>query len=192
MAHADKEVEIKVPVGKVTFQKVEKRLREICKFIGKSNQKDTYYTPQHRNFLKPKVPCEWLSLRSRDGKTILNYKYWYEDRNGVHTHCDEYESVVERVDRLEKIFKALDVKVVVKVNKVRNKFLFKDELEIALDRVKELGYFVEIESLKDFGGVLETRKKVIGFAHFLGLDTSKDVPGGYAFALLKKKGLVKS
>jgi adenylate cyclase class IV len=61
-----------------------------------------------------------------------------------------------------------------------------------LDIVKELGYFMEIEAMKNFGSVEETRKKLFEFAKNLGINVSKPDERGYAFLMAKKKGLVKN
>ena len=68
--------------------------------------------------------------------------------------------------------------------------MFQDEFEIGLDTVKDLGFFIEIESIKDFGSVEKTRKKIFEFAELLGIDHSRELRG-YPFLLMKKKGLIK-
>ena len=62
--------------------------------------------------------------------------------------------------------------------------------EISLDSVKELGHFIEIEAMKDFGGVEATREKLFEFAKNLGVDTSNLDLRGYPYQLMKKKGLI--
>ena len=46
-----------------------------------------------------------------------------------------------------------------------------------------LGYFIEVESIKDFGGVEKTREKILEFLRSLGITRTKTVPGGYGGAL---------
>jgi len=60
-----------------------------------------------------------------------------------------------------------------------------------LDSVKELGNFIEIETIKDFGTVENVRERIFEFAKFLGVDISEPDKRGYPYLLLKKKGLVK-
>ena len=79
---------------------------------------------------------------------------------------------------LEKIFTAIEADP-------------KAEIEIDLDYIHELGYFIEIEALVDFGGIEETRKKIFEFAKELGIDTSNKVNRGYPYLLMKKRGLLK-
>ena len=74
----------------------------------------------------------------------------------------------------------------VTVKKKRMVFVKKD-FEIALDKVDDLGYFIEIESLKDLGGVMKTRKRLIDFAKIIGIDKITNVAGGYAAEPMRKK-----
>jgi|SRR3989338_8429327 len=190
MAKNDVEVEIKLVLTKGEFEKVGKKVRETATFVKTSEQADDYYNPPHKNFVRD-LPFEWLSIRKRGGKTILSYKHYYPEDALVTTHCDEFETEVGDCTRLEKIFAALDLKKLVTVEKYREVFVFQDKFEIALDTVKELGYFIEIEALEDFGGVDETRRQLLEFAKVLGIESIKLSPRGYAFLMLEKAGLVK-
>lgn len=77
------------------------------------------------------------------------------------------------------------------MEKQRETYVFGSELEIALDAVDGLGYFIEIEAIKDHGSVEETRKKLFEFAAALGIDVSRADKRGYPFLLMKKNGLIK-
>jgi adenylate cyclase class 2 len=136
-----------------------------------------------------KNPFEWLSIRLRDGKTTMNYKHWYPENAKHTTHCDEYEVEVDDKIQAEEILKALKFNKFVSVEKKRRVFSYKDSLEIALDEVSELGYFIEVETTTDFGSVEKAREKILEFTKSLGLRGTKTVPGGYAAALMRKKGI---
>jgi len=191
MANKNVEIEIKIPLDEDTFFKVKEMLKKTAKFVKKSHQIDDYFTPAHRNFVEPEYPFEWLSIRKRGNKAIVNYKHWYPENAEVATHCDEFETEIKNPDQLDKIFSVLDLKKLVTVEKEREVYNYNDELEVSLDIVKELGYFIEIESIKDFGTVDATREKLFGFAKNLGIDVSKTDKRGYPYLLMKKKGLIK-
>lgn len=106
------------------------------------------------------------------------------------THCDEYETQVQDSDKLKKILKALNFKKIITVEKRRSLFLYQNSLEIALDEVRDLGFYIEVETIKDFGNVEEARREILKFTKSLGLKRTKTVPGGYAAELLRKKGLL--
>ena len=191
MANNNIEIEIKIPLDNETFLKVKEKLNQIAKFQKTTKQSDAYFTPAHKNFVEPKFPFEWLSIRKRSNKIILNYKHYYPENVQETTHCDEFEAEIKEQEQIEKIFSALNFKNLVTVEKEREVFVFNEEFEIALDKVKGLGYFVEIESIRDFGSVEETRKKLIEFAKIVGVDVSKIDKRGYPFLLMQKHGLIK-
>ncbi|MEW6295113.1 MAG: class IV adenylate cyclase [Candidatus Diapherotrites archaeon] len=186
------EIEIRFPINKNTFFKIKNKLKKTAKFVKKSHQIDEYFTPSHRNFVKPKNPFEWLSIRKRGNKAILNYKHWYYPKNSDSgTHCDEFETEISNPNQLKKIFSALDLKKLVKVEKQREVYLYKNEFEIALDKVRELGNFIEIETIKDFGNVKKAREKLFEFAGNLEIDISKIDKKGFPYLLMKRKGFLK-
>ena len=190
MAKDDIEVELKFKLDEKDFLEVKKKLEETTKFIRKVEQSDEYFTPIHRDFLEPKFPYEWLSIRRRSNKIILNYKHWYPEGVEVAKYCDQFETEVKNSEQLEKILLVLNFKKLVRVEKKREVYMFDDEFEISLDNVKDLGYYVEIEALKDFGGIDKTREKLFDFTKKIGIDTSKIDKRGYPFLLIKKKGLI--
>lgn len=191
MAHNNTEVEIKVRVTKNRFGKIRKELRKNCKFIKTVHHIDTYYDRLGKSFLKPKFPYEWLSIRERGKDILLNYKHWYPESIKNTTHCDEYEIKLDDKNQLEKIFKAIEINKIVTVNKKRQTYVYKNEIEIALDKVKGLGYFIEVESLKNKGGIKSAYKKLEDFLYFLGIKKIKIIPGGYAAEMMRQKGLMK-
>ena len=136
------EVEIQVQVEKT--KKLLSFLKKNGKFLGEKHQVDKYFTPAHRDFTSAKPINEWLRLRDSSGKFSINYKNWHREKDGRSHYCDEYESNVENLKQLEYIFKALNTKPLVIVYKLREIWIYKD-FEIAIDSVKKLGDFVEIE-----------------------------------------------
>jgi len=191
MANKDVEVEIRFLLEKEKFLKIKEKLEKIAKFEKKSHQMDEYFTPPHRNFAEPKFPFEWLSIRKRGEKSVLNYKHWYPENARLTTHCDEFEAEIKNPEQMEKIFSALEFKKLVVNEKERESYIYNDEFEIVLDNVKELGFFIEIEAIKDFGSIEKAREKLFEFAKNLGIDTSNPDERGYAFLLMKKTGLIK-
>lgn len=186
----DTEIEIKIKIDEKTFLNLREKLKPVAEFRKKLRQVDEYFTPVHRNFVEPRFPFEWLRIGRRGDKTILNYKHFYPENVEMGTHCDEFETVVKDEDQLRKLFAALDFKNMVTVDKEREVYA-NEEFEIALDKVKELGHFVEIETKKDFGSVEEARKKLFEFAKKLGVDTSSPDKRGYPFLAMEKKGMIR-
>src|SRR3989338_1929221 len=138
----DVEIEIQVKLGDVS--KLLEFLKKHASFKGEKHQVDEYFSPAHRKFLDVRPVKEWLRLRDSDGKYSINYKNWYYDANGKSDYGDEYESKLENSDSLKKILKALNFSSLVIVDKNRKIWVYKD-YEVAIDSVKGLGEFVEIE-----------------------------------------------
>jgi adenylate cyclase, class 2 len=192
MSNNDREIEIKVPLEKSEFSKVRENLRKMAVFVNRSKQVDDYFTPAHRNFVEPRFPFEWLSLRRRGDKVILNYKHYYPENTETNTHCDEFEAEVNNPEKLEKILSAIDMKKLVTVEKERETYNYNNDFEIALDTVKDLGHFIEVEAMKDFGSVESTRERLFEFAKKLGIvSISNADKRGYPFLMMAKKGLIK-
>ena len=187
----DREIEIKIRIDREKLNEVRRKLEKIARFEKSVRQRDEYFTPSHRNFVAPRFPYEWLSIRKRGDKAFLNYKHFYPESGEVKTHCDEFEVEIKNPEQLRKIFLALDFKKLVTVEKTREIYIYDERFEIALDVVKDLGYFIEIEALKDFGGVEATRRELFEFAKSLGIDTSKTDKRGYPYLLMERKGLIK-
>lgn len=190
MAYDDKEVEIKIKLTESEFLMIKEKLTKIAQFQNKSDQMDKYFMPPNKNFLEPKYPFEWLSLRKRDEKVQLTYKHFYPENEKIKTYCDELETDIVNLEQFEKTLKALEFEELVTIKKEREVWIF-DEFEISLDSVNDLGYFIEIEALNDLGGIEETRKKIFNFAILLGADTARIQKANYPFLLLEKKGIVK-
>jgi len=191
MASNGIEVEIKVSLTEKEFLQIKDKLNEIAKFEKKVKEEDEYFDLPNRSFLSYEYPFEWLSIRKRGNKNILNFKKLYPINSPEFTHADEFETEIGDADKLSKIFSAIDLKSIVIVDKIRECYNYKDEFEIALDNVKELGYFIEVEALVDFGGVEETRRKIFEFAEMLGVDISNKMNRGYPYLLMKARGLIK-
>lgn len=137
----NKEIEIQVRISNVG--KLEAFLNENAKPSGEKYQKDEYYSPVHRNFLDKKPVSEWLRLRESSSDAITYKKYHY-DENGKSKYCDEYETGIEKIDQLREILRVLDIKPIVIVEKTRRTWNYND-YEVAIDKVKDLGDFVEVE-----------------------------------------------
>lgn len=175
------EVELKFPL--LNPKELIQRLNEIAKPKQQNIfQRDTYYIPAHRNFLAKKKVNEWLRIRETKNKITLTYKNYYPD--GI--HCKEFETKIEDITALKNIFESLDFKEIVVVEKIRSTWIFK-EVEIAIDEVKGLGFFVELESKSNLD--FEDAKKLLyKILKELKAETGAQDFRGYPYMLLKKKG----
>lgn len=183
MAHNNIEVEIKVQIEH--SQTLVDFLNTEGKFQGEHHQVDEYFTPAHTDYTSVRPVNEWLRLRDSDGKFSINYKLWHRDENGNSTYCDEIETPVGNVEQMKKIFSAVGCRSLVIVNKVRRAWNYQN-YEVALDSVKNLGDFIEIE----YTGTDENpdHKKIteemMTFLQNLNCGTIKKDNVGYPYLLL--------
>lgn len=160
MANNNVEIEIQVKIDKP--ENLTKFLESNASFKNQKRQLDEYFSPAHRDFLATRPVKEWVRLRDADGKFSINYKNWHTDKDGKSSYCDEYETKIEDIDKMRKIFEALNFKPVVSVDKLRKTWEYED-YEIAIDSVKGLGEFVEIEYIggnKDIDPKIVTKEMV--------------------------------
>ncbi len=147
MAKNNKEIEIRIKVEKST--NLIDFLSKNAKYIGEFFQKDEYFTPAHRDFLKANPILEWLRVRNSDNnKYSITYKKWHKDESGKTNHCTEYEIKLDDNEKMKLLLKTLDFKSILIVEKVRKIWTFQN-YEVALDKVKNLGDFIEIEFIGD-------------------------------------------
>jgi adenylate cyclase, class 2 len=192
MAKDGIEVEVKIPVSKELFEKTRKFLKRNASFISFSCEMDRYFNSPHRNFLSKGNPTEYLRVRIKEKGGSMAYKNVHLNNKGERTHSDEYESKVDNPMQAVKILEVLNFDNFLTVDKDREEYIYKNIFEIDMDIVKGLGYFVEIEALRNFGGIQKTRKRICNFARKLGIDPDNQDKKGYVIALMEKKGIVKS
>ena len=185
MAHNNTEIEVKFPLYNpkqvIAFLNANAK-----KLTDKDFQKDTYFTPIHRDFLAVKFPYEWLRLRESPKGITLNYKHFYPENVKVIDYCDEFETREDNAT-IMKIFENLNFKELVTVEKKRTTWILKD-VEVAIDEVKELGYFIELEMTTSSDNPKEAKKYLYKLAEEIGAEIGEEDYRGYPFLLLEKRG----
>ena len=186
MAHNNIEIEIQVNVEKI--KPLIKFLKSNAVFRAKKHQIDEYFSPIHKDFLGVRPVSEWLRLRNTGKQYSINYKNWHYGKDNKSYYCDELETGIENIDKVRKILSALNFKSIVTVDKLRKTYTYKN-YEVAIDSVKTLGDFVEIEYIgKDEKA--DPKKITAGMIDFLkktGCGKIKRNYGGYPYLLLFPK-----
>jgi len=161
----DVEIEIQVRIEKT--KPLEEFLDKNASFRFEVNQVDEYFSPQDEkdDFLKQDPITRWLRIRKEDKIYYLNFKKFYYEKTGENYFRDEFESKIEDPEEVRKIFLALNFKPIVVVEKLRKAWQC-NEWEIALDDVKNVGQFVEIE-FKFSQGQTDPKKDIKEMIEFL-------------------------
>ena len=116
--HNNLEIEIKIIASKKEQDRILDLIKNDSKFIIEEDQNAIYYKLPHR-----KMNNEWLRVRKENNRYILNYKKKPNNE-------------------------AIDFKELLRVNKHRTTYLYKDKYEFSFDNVELLGTYVEIELKK--------------------------------------------
>ena len=173
MSTQQKEVEIKFFIGHSAQEIIEKIGTNNWQSIEQINQTDTYYISKYKDFIKSE---ECLRIREENNKIELTWKpptnslmtiekqYWKEELN---------IQIVDSKTKIQRLLEVLDFKEYIVVCKKRTTFKVDDETVICLDYIKDVGYFIEIETFSDDD--LNSKNKNIKIADMLDLDASKIV-----------------
>lgn len=180
----DVETEIKIKLSEKEYKDLKLLLEKNGKYIKEIHQKDTYYSPSHRDFIAPEYPYEWLRIGERGNQIIVNYKHWYPEGAANNTYCDEYEVEIDDAVNMDKIFKVLDLKEIAVVDKNRITYFYLDKYEIALDTVEELGYFVEIEVKRYDSDPVEEYENLLKTAAYFHLNLNNLDKRGYPYHII--------
>lgn len=186
MANNNTEIEIKLPLDNPEDVKnfLNKKGRLVSKDVF---QKDTYFIPSHRDFLNVKYPFEWLRLRESYKCVSINYKHFYPENVKKTDYCDEFETKIDNIDAMKKIFQSLDFKEAVIVEKVRTTWIF-EEAEIVIDNVKNLGSFIELEATSHFENPKECKEFLYRILEKLNAKVGEEDLRGYPFRILENRG----
>ena len=183
MAHNNIEIEIQVNIENslplLDF------LKTNGVFKHEVHQVDEYFSPAGDDFLATRPVSRWLRLRQTDKGHSFNYKNWHFDEVGQSHYCDEFESKIEDLPAIRKMLEALKFNSLVVVDKVREIWTFED-YEIAIDAVKDLGDFVEIEYIGN-DSQMDPKKitdEMILFLKKLGVGKITRNHVGYPFIML--------
>ena len=140
-----REIEVKLRVN--NLEELEQQLKDVGLTISKEIvQHDVIYSNANdtHSFIESYEGCNILRIRNENGVSIMNLK---QQRSGEMDNI-EYETEVKDGDAMHNILLLLGWKPEVEVKKVRKKGKL-GGYEICLDRVEQLGDFVELEKLTD-------------------------------------------
>lgn len=180
----DIEIEIKFPLRNAAA--LVSNLNTIAALKKKDLfQKDTYFVPPHRDFMAVQRPYEWLRLRETDQGSHFNYKHFYPENVEKTDYCDEFQTSIESADAVRKILASLDFKELVVVEKSRSTWHFKD-VEIAIDEVKGLGPYLEIEAKKAFETPPEAKQFLYKILKEIDAEVGDEDFRGYPKILMEK------
>lgn len=182
-----KEIEILVGVNS-TVDEVIKTL-EKYEYLGNKETIDTYYYDPLRSELKPNSKNqinECLRLRTKDAVNSITYKVDQFDDDGKWLYSDEYETVVQDMDMITKIFDKLGLCKLLTIHNNKKTYKYND-YEIVFEEVKDLGNFIEVEYCTNEDIDVKLKKEEIQeFINELGLDVTEELNVGKPELMINK------
>ncbi len=162
------EVESKINLKGRNISEVRQRIKQIAKFVKIEHKKDDYYSLEYFDYPQK-------SLRVREAGKILevNFKKRGIYKKGVHAKTE----VQFRVSDLKGFYNLIrDFGFRKWLHKEKETELYKtaDGVSIELNKVKRLGWFIELEVLCPKKDIIKARQKIVKTRNLLGF-TIKDV-----------------
>jgi predicted adenylyl cyclase CyaB len=186
MAYEGIEVEIKLKVNEASARALKIRLEKGG--AAETHQVDTYFDNRHDSFLNFSPLREWLSVRRRGDRALINHKLFHFGNDGHATHCDEVDLPVDSAEMATKLLEALGFEKLITVDKRRIEGSLGKNYLVSVDEVLGLGHFVEIEATQNLGSVNATRSALRDFAvEDLGLSLDVIDHKGYPHLLIEKR-----
>ena len=177
------EVESKIKINNVN--EARKKIKKISRFVKIEKKIDDYYSLRHNGY-----PKKSLRVRDKSKKREVNFKQRLNYKNGIWAKKEvEFE-----VSDLKGFYELLDdfgFRRWLKKQKITELYRTKDGVNIELNHVKNLGWFIEIEiiSKENHKEIENARRKIINVRNKLGVNKKYIEKKGYTRALwnLKKR-----
>ena len=179
------EVESKIKVSEKDLPLIRKRIKNIATFSKKETKKDQYYSLE-----KAFYPKKAFRIRSTGNEDVVNFKKWLKKfwKEGIVVK-EEFEFKIENKDHFLALMTDLGFKKWIGKTKVSETYQHKKhkKLNIELNEVKGLGYFIEIEYLSKHNEMNKAKDLIIKVEKELYIDKKKIDNTGYTKMLWKKR-----
>ena len=161
-------------------------------FVGEKQTIDVYYYDPLRDNLKPDVNNqinECLRLRTKGNQSFITYKVDHFDDNAIWLYSDEYETEVKDLKQVQSIIELLGLKKLLTID--NKKTIYKTDIyEIALEEVKDLGNFMEVEfCTNEDVDIISVKNEINKFIDNLNIKVSEELNMGKPEMMLKKMGV---
>ncbi len=167
-----REIELKFQVD--NFDKIKSILDDNNEKLSEEyHQSDTIYVSD-LNDTESKEGSIWLRVRKVNDKIEMNLK----KQSAKKMESEEIEFEVSDYDLANKFLSALGYKEWVQVNKKRVYSKY-DDVNICMDEVERLGYFIELELLIDENDEKDYESILLDYAKKLGIDTARRINSHY-------------
>ena len=115
-------------------------------------------------------------------KKILTYKTYNNNM-----YYEEYEVEIDNSNNMMKIFDFIGLKKITEVKKERMIYSYQDKYEVSLDKVDNLGYFIEIEVKGTINDYFEEYDNLLKNSRNLGLNLNNIEQKRYPQLMISKQ-----
>ena len=158
----DIEMEVKIQTSNLENNRIKNLIKDQSTYLGTENHIAHYYSFKYRN-----TNNEFFRVRKENNKYIINYKKKHDN------YVDEYETEINDFDSFSKILNVYGFEKMCCVEKIREKYLYRDKYEISFDDVKNLGLFIEIEIVKHTKNKDEEYRDLIALLYQLNINLNQ-------------------
>lgn len=151
-----------------------------------TEQVDMYFCPQMSDF-KEYMKTKCLRIRKEKQGVSLDYKEIVESEEKYAQHLIEHSTKLSDIQQMVFILERLGFQLILEIIKERYEFVYENTYNIALDRVKNLGYFIEIEIVGNELSYNEAGKCLKKIIQKLGLSKNVVNKEGYSNMMFNKK-----
>jgi predicted adenylyl cyclase CyaB len=159
---------------------------------SKSEITDLYFVDPKRDDLKPIEFRLNHCLRIREIrkadiiKSYITFKKDFFD-DDVWLYSDENETEIESFNDMKSILEKLGFEVLIEIINTKTKFII-DNYEIVIEKVKDLGNFLEIEIIDSEGieNIEEAKEEIRTFLNALGIKVGDEMNAGKPELMLRK------
>ena len=180
------EIEMKYKITKKIYDEIIEYFKIENIKVEVEKQNDIYFSPIHFPFLGGEIDNECLRLRILENKNILSYKKFIPSTDNEPAHCIEHELEISDTEKLKLILNDLRIKEEFTLKKERKIFIYKNNIEISLDTVDNLGYFIELDII-NHKNINESVNEINEFIKNFKITESMRNYDGYSYLLFNEK-----
>ncbi len=133
------EIGIKLKVNLEQYNKIFEIINNDHAKFEVKKQIDYYYVSKYKEFIH-----EWLRIRCENKNCSLTYKK--KDMNNCYT---EYEVMIDDYNKMVKILENIGMIKYGIIIKDRINILYNNTYKFSFDKVKNIGYFIEIKNINE-------------------------------------------
>ncbi len=175
------EVESKIAIAEKDVSFVRKEIKKIARFVKRETKKDDYYSLEYFNY-----PEKSLRVRDFGKMKEVNFKKKHSYVNGVYAKTEVQFEISDTINFIN-LIEDFGFRKWLHKEKSTELYSTPDGVSIELNKVKGLGYFLELEVLCPLKSIVSARKKIIAVRSRLGFSEKNSEERGYTKQLWDRK-----